>query len=315
MVEILLDGVEQSRRDVALKDFKRTLGFLPELHHLIDKIVVASDFCSTIRLYTRHLDYESIHEYGQAVGKTLPTREGNELRFVIVFDGKVFGSWAPERRLDRMKSLWHELAHVGDMTRQARAVGLDVFFSEPKSKRDALLKYCWNIWMEYNAERAYAESLTPAFSETIGVEYDFLADTMGYIRTLSEQIDGLRDYLNANIRNLEGGRVAFEEAVLRVNSRLNSILILMAYVLSIETLDAGVKSRVIELRQKQNFLLFLSEDFDSIACLLDRLFACGGEYREDLLQNMGGHIDSIYRKCGMHVKDLDGTYHINLYPV
>jgi len=314
MVEILVDGVEQSKREVALKELESTLEHASQLQLPIDKIIVAKDFRGTVRSYTGLLDYEPTHEYGLAVAKALPVGKNSDLRFIVVLNGEVFGSWSPEMRLDRMKSLWHEFIHIRDMTRQAQAIGMDAFFSEPKNKRDALLQGSWNIWMEYNAERFLAESLVATIAE-IGVEYDLLTDTAEYARRLGELLDDLRDYLNANIRDLRAGEVVFDKAVRRVTSRLTSVLILMAYVHSKIDLDARIKSSVLELRQKQNFLLFLSEDFDSIMRLLEELYVRGGEYCEELLERMAGHLDSIYKRWGMQIQDVEEGLHIYLHPV
>ena len=315
MVEILLDGVDESRRELALRDLEDVLSHASGLEPLIDKIIVAKDFRGVVRSYGGPADYESVHEYGYAVAKTLSTRKNNELRFTIVVNGETCRSWDDCMILDRHRTIWHELTHISDDAQRADAIGLDAFFSEPSNKKQVFLKSAWSIWVEYHAERVFAESISKVIARKPDLKYDFFAETKEYVRRLGELIDDLRNYLNANATSALKREVEFEEAVGRVTSRLTGILFLTAYVRSKADLDARLKASVLELKKKQNYLRFLSQDLDSIAGLLDKLFAHSGEYREDLLDRMGIPLDSIFRRCGVTIRDLNGKYLINLRPV
>jgi len=49
--------------------------------------------------------------------------------------------------------------------------------------------------------------------------------------------------------------------------------------------------------------------------LLEELYARGGEYYEELLERMAGHLDSIYKRWGMRIQDVEEGLHIYLHPV
>jgi len=317
VTEICLEEIEGNERDQIETEIKDALRiFFKNRENPVEKIVVAEDFNETVRKILHKSswekrDYNQLHEYGVALAKTIPEFENGEISFNLILDRRLFQRLDYVGRFDRLGLFIHEFTHMVDDKLRFDSVGQKEFRAVPKSKKETLFKVGWIIWQEYHAERIVLEIYEAIRNEKITFEYK---PKLGNFETLKENLSSLPKFLQGNISKFRNWQLTPEEIYRLITSRVNSILILYAYVFALSDAVAKLKDRVVELRHLDGFR-FLSEDLLHIHVILLELHKRKKEYNSELIHRIGSLIDSILMKCGLEIRDAPEGYYIEVHDV
>ena len=315
MTEICLEEIEGNERDQIETEIKDALRiFFKNRENPVEKIVVAEDFNETVRKFLHKSswekrDYNQLHEYGVALAKTIPEFENREISFNLILDRRLFQRLDFVGRFDRLGLFIHEFTHMVDDKLRFDSVGQKEFRAVPKSKKETLFKVGWIIWQEYHAERIVLEIYEAIRNEKITFEYK---PKLGNFETLKENLSSLPKFLRGNISKFRNWQLTPEEIHRLIMSRVNSILILYAYVFALSDAVAKLKDRVVDLRHLDGFR-FLSEDLLHIHVILLELHKRKKEYNSELIHRIGSLIDSILMKCGLEIRDAPEGYYIEVH--
>lgn len=319
MTDLDLEGVSAEKRESAEKELRSILRmfFGSEDPESIKSLIIAEDFASKVHNLSprgEERKYNPVHGYGVAIAKTIPILEDNTLKFHIIIDGKICGTWMPEQYLWRLGIIGHELLHVHNDLWRSKTEGISWLFTEPSKKYERLYELAWIIWGEYFCEKSLGEAFFTTAKE-LGGHVTFDA-TLGHLETLKEHLVSLRSYLAENIRKFRKWKYTAEDILSTNGQRVLGILMLLAYVYPISEFDPLISDKVSEIENTDGYREFISKTWPTIHNILRRIYEEKDyDKAKQLLNQVASEIDKTLVICGLEIKDTEKGWWLEVHDI
>lgn len=316
LVQIAVDGVEQSKREIAETEIRQTLDtFFSDAENPVELVRVAERFQETVQtmLKGNEAAYDPHHDYGTACGHTISHIKNGKLIFAIVLDGSVIGKWLDSERLNRMAFLVHELVHVADDTLRWSEIGTDAFLAQPTGKSAWLFHNSLVIWQEYDAERTVGEIIQETAKE-IGGKINF-GYKPGNVQSLKTLLDDLHHYIKESIAKYRIWELDSEEICKKVTSRIMGILMLCAYTYALVDVSGEIKAKMAEIENLEGYQFALSNSWPRIHSNLRELYKVRGKYVTELIDKIASEVDAIVQVCGIEITDANGSFQVTVHDI
>ena len=316
MTEFDVEAVPDEQKEDAIAELRRTIE-PTSVAEAVELVVIASDFGAAVRDHLPETEgerYDPIHQYGAAVGKTIPRIVDDQLRFVIVFDRAIFADMSPKALLDRQYWVVHELSHVKNALLRFRHTQRDPYV-QPRNKEEYLFESASGLWEEYCAERTAADSvleLVRTVSDTAELGFSL---TDSHAKDVLKRLQEFGPFLRESIPRFRVYEMDINEFVAEVSSRIRNILLILAYVYALRGVSKGIDEKVSEIDHDESFKDFFAESWKEIVQLFDELYEDRDTYRPDLLERIGEAFDDILQACGMKMSDSEGGYYVEVLDV
>jgi len=280
-------------------------------------IIVALSFEAAVRKFVPYEtgeEYKANHGYGIAEGKTIPLLEKDRLRFVIIFDAKVFKDMSPPTFLGRWAKIVHELIHVRIDLLRFRAIGALPFFAFPQSKMEIARHNAVIFWEEYDVERTVANLIITTmkafksrdneivqFTEMTGFADDILRDLQSYEGLLIESVQ----------RVLEPG-TDLTRLTRSVTGTISGILLRLAKVYAVGEVSERVRSKISEIENNVAFRKYFAQCWGRILLQMREYYANRASYRSEIIDVIANEYNDLLDKSGIRIEDAPTGFHVRM---
>lgn len=313
MTEYVLE-LEEPARSQILKELEQMISKAFE-DDPIAEVIVATDFGKAVVEHSpsgENARYDPVHDYGVAVAKTIPVSTDDELRFIIIFDVRLFADLSGIGSLVRNGKIVHEMVHVKNGLMRFRQLGKAAFIKIPKAKSETLVENAWRLWEEYDAERTVAEMIDSA-AKLIGnvtrVDYN---ETLTFAEDTKTKIAEFGPFLTESLMKYRNWKLTIEELSYSFTSRVASVLILLGYVFAIAGVSEGVRQKILLIEESLNFEKYFAVGWTLIIQCLEEFYNDRMTYRADILQRIGEAIDAIWLACSLRITDHPAGFYVQV---
>ncbi len=285
------------------------------LEHAIQKVIVTPDFAEAVKASLpeeKGESYDPVHDYGVAMGKTIPLFIDGHLQYVIVFDTRVFEGEGVSRLIAMRYYVIHELSHVKNGLVRHESTGWDP--TTDRHEGEFLLENAWSIWEEYRAERTAAEIILDAVKAAAqGAEAEITPSfTLDFVEDVLRRLDEFGPILSEALVNYHGKETEIQEFSFLITSRLASIAILLAYVFALDSVSEQIKRGIARILENSNFRKYFSRGWGIIVENLEEMYADKSNYRENILRKIGSGYEQILRDCGLQITPIPSGYYVRV---
>jgi len=318
LLKINVNGVVSRKRDIAKKELYehfKALGNTPEIGI---EIVVTPDFDQTVDSILRErkeskCQYTSKREHVVAVAKTIPYPREDNIGFIIVFNGDVFGKWKDQQRIWRLMMFLHESVHVEDELQLFQEIGAKVFFSDPTTVEDTMFRLAHGIWMDYHAERFSIETLEKAAKEVDPQGTVTYGSHEGYIKSFVESLNNLPMFLDKEIDDFRKWRMTMDEFWPKVYLRLRETLILASFVTAHSDALNKTNVEIEEMKNNESHLFFFKR-WNKMHVQLQSLYQLKNNFCKEILTNIGDELVLLSKECGMTLSNIENGIYVAVNP-
>ncbi len=317
MVEYRVDEISspQTQRKV-LRELRRLVE-TQDFKGAIQEVVVASDFGATVRSFLpegQGSQYDPVHSYGQAVGKTISIVRNGELHFAVVFDSLVFSDMSNRTLLDRQAVIIHELVHVKNGFLRFENTG-SLGNQNPHTKREILFENAWRIWEEYCAQRFAAEVVretVDSVSEEASIQWKAALD---FSNQVLQRLNLLDSQLREEIWKFRIRQSSIDDLVSSTISRIESVVLPLAYIYALKDLSTEVRNEISKLEEDTNFEMFFSAGWAAMLRGLYEYYSEWKTFRADAIEEIGIAFNEILLACGLEMSDVPGGVYFRVLDV
>jgi hypothetical protein len=272
-------------------------------------IIVALSFEAAVRKFVPYetgVEYEANHGYGIAEAKTIPLLEDDHLRFVIIFDAKVFKDMSQLSFLGRCAIIIHELVHVRIDLLRFQAIGALSFFAHPHSKMEFARHNAVVFWEEYDVERTVANllitAITKAFKSPKNEIVQF-TEIMGFADDILRDLQSYESILVESVQKFQDPAADYTRLTRSVTGMIVGILLRLAKVYAVGEVSEGVRSKISEIENDAAFGKYFAQCWGRILQQMREGYADREIYRSDIIDRIASDYNDLLEQSGMFMED------------
>lgn len=306
LLEIGTEGVRKGKKREARKEFRSLVRSLFR-KEIPMKIIVAKDFKSSVNHYLREklnvtIPYDPKRSWGQAAAKTIPYISNNNLHFVLIIDGAIFGEWKIQEKPGRSLTLGHEFFHVKDNILIFEAIGAKAF-DEPRTSQEVVFHLANDIWHEYHAERIILDLSKKLASKNQKITFN-PTPSVNQIENLREIVGEILPFLQSKIDDFRKRHLTIGDLWCTAYLRIRGMLVLAAYVAAISDVTREFKAEIGSVRTLKEYQFIFHNDFERIQEEFRSAYKKKNEFPKKEMENIALTLKSIFYRCGFELKDV-----------
>lgn len=327
MTEIDVEGVVDHQKQNATRDIEAMLSSLSrnDLVDHIEKIIIASDFATTVDRINRTLfhdipPYEARLSHVEAVAKTIRYVQDQEIKFILVFSGELIGGWHQEPALHalRLELIAHEVMHtVLDRARFER-LGPAAFLERSDSAEEFLYYLALYTRDEYVANRIVDEILKEVLTDDKGQPIgsaDLHKALFGVGRTpdLISLLTEMYSLIRKKVRDFKYWLLTLDDLWPLIVGQIEQALTLFAYIAAQHDKSPQWGEIFEEISATKGYKALFAEHWPAIHAEWQKLFDATREEREESLHQISAELRGVFRKCGVELSTTERGMYISVH--